>query len=126
MRLRRFDPQELIRRAREYLVQTPQFQVKLGQAARAVGVSPSSLALAFRQGEGIGFHRYALNWRLARAAQLLPCCDDLTRLAFDLGFSSHSHFSTAFHRWAGRTPSAYRAEARQLPAIAGDCGGPGE
>jgi AraC-like DNA-binding protein len=118
MRLRRFDPHELIRRAKEYLAQTPQLQVGLVQAARAVGVSPSSLALAFRKGAGMGFYRYALNWRLARAAQLLACSDDLTRLAHDLGFSSHSHFSTAFRRWAGRTPSAYREAARGRAAIA--------
>ena len=118
MRLRRFDPQELVRRAQDYLAQTPQFQVGLAQAARAVGVSPSSLALAFRKGAGIGFHRYALNSRLARAAELLPGSDDLTRLAYELGFSSHSHFSTAFRRWAGRTPSAYRDAARGRAATA--------
>ena len=113
MRLRRFDPADLIRRAKEYLAQTSPVQAGLAQTARAIGVSPSALALAFRRREGVGFYRYTLNFRLARAAQLLPCTDDLTRLAYDLGFSSHSHFSTAFHRWAGRTPSEYRAEARR-------------
>jgi AraC family transcriptional regulator len=44
---------------------------------------------------------------------LLPTSDDLTRLAHELGFSSHSHFSNAFHRWSGRTPSAFRAAARK-------------
>ena len=113
MRLRQFNPQELIRRAREYLARTPQEEVGLQHAARAVGVAPSALALALRKSEGVGFHRYALNFRLARAAELLPTANDLTRLAHELGFSSHSHFSNAFHRWAGRTPSAFRAAARK-------------
>lgn len=113
MRLRQFEPRELIRRVGEYLARTPQEEVGLEQAARAVGVSPSSLALAFRKSEGVGFYRYALNSRLARAAELLPTSDDLTRLAHELGFSSHSHFSNAFHRWSGRTPSAFRAAARK-------------
>jgi len=35
---------------------------------------------------------------------------DLTRGALDVGFSSHSHFTTVFRRAYGRTPSAWRAE----------------
>jgi AraC family transcriptional regulator len=113
MRLRRVDTHELIRRAKDYLAQTPQTRAGLSQTARAVGTSPSTLALAFRTLERVSFYRYALNLRLARAAALLPTYDDLSRLAADLGFASHSHFSTAFHRWAGLTPSAYRAEFNQ-------------
>ena len=108
MRLRRVDTHELIRRAKDYLAQTPEARAGLSQTARAVGTSPSTLALAFRTLERVSFYRYALNLRLARAAALLPTYDDLSRLATDLGFASHSHFSTAFHRWAGLTPSAYR------------------
>ena len=111
MRLRRVDTHELIRRAKDYLAQTPHTRTGLSQAARAVGTSPSTLALAFRTLERVSFYRYALNLRLARAAALLPTYDDLSRLATDLGFASHSHFSTAFHRWSGLTPSAYRAVA---------------
>jgi len=118
MRLRRVDTHELIRRAKDYLAQTPQMRAGLSQAARAVGTSPSTLALAFRTLESVSFYRYALNLRLARAAALLPTYDDLSRLATDLGFASHSHFSTAFHRWAGLTPSAYRAAAgRQASGV---------
>ena len=113
MRLRRVDTHELIRRAKDYLAQTPQMRAGLSQTARAVGTSTSTLALAFRTLERVSFYRYALNLRLARAAALLPTYDDLSRLATDLGFASHSHFSTAFRRWAGLTPSAYRAELSQ-------------
>jgi AraC-like DNA-binding protein len=108
MRLRKVGTQELIRRAKDYLAQTPQARAGLSQAARAVGTSPSTLALAFRTLERVSFYRYSLNLRLARAAALLPTYENLSTLAADLGFASHSHFSTAFHRWAGLTPSAYR------------------
>jgi AraC-like DNA-binding protein len=33
---------------------------------------------------------------------------DLTRLALDLGYSSHSHFTDAFRRSFGVTPSTAR------------------
>jgi len=32
-------------------------------------------------------------------------------LALDLGFSSHSHFSAAFRRLYGRSPSEFRQSA---------------
>jgi AraC-like DNA-binding protein len=37
---------------------------------------------------------------------------DLTAVALDLGFASHSHFTAAFRRSFGLTPSALRAQAR--------------
>jgi AraC family transcriptional regulator len=113
VRLRKLDKRTLVTRAKDHLARVPQMRAGLAQTADVLGVSPSSLAAAFRALERVSFHRYTLNSRLERAAALLPTCNDLTRLAHDLGFASHSHFSTAFHRWAGRTPSAYRAEALQ-------------
>ena len=37
---------------------------------------------------------------------------DITTLALDLGFSSHSHFTTAFKAFARQTPSAFRSTFR--------------
>jgi AraC-like DNA-binding protein len=48
---------------------------------------------------------------LARALAELPHADDLTALALDLGFSSHSHFSAVFRRTFGLTPSRFSAVA---------------
>jgi AraC-like DNA-binding protein len=50
--------------------------------------------------------------RLARALFQLPDADDLTTLALDVGFSSHSHFTLAFRRAFGCTPSQFRSRAR--------------
>ena len=41
-----------------------------------------------------------------------PHADDLTELAMDLGFSSHSHFSARFRRAFGLTPSEFRRGCR--------------
>jgi len=42
----------------------------------------------------------------------LPYTDDLTMLALDTGFSSHSHFTAAFRRAFGCTPSQFRMSTR--------------
>lgn len=72
------------------------------------GCSPVYLTQVFRQVEGVPLYRYHLHLRLARALDLVPGCDDLSALAADLGFSSHSHFANAFRQAYGRTPSAFK------------------
>jgi AraC-like DNA-binding protein len=62
----------------------------------------------FRQVEGLPLYRYQLQLRLAQALDLLDDCSDLTGLALDLGFSSYSHFSTAFKQAYGLTPLAFQ------------------
>jgi hypothetical protein len=51
----------------------------------------------------------------------LPHANDLTALALDLGFSSHSHFAAAFRRAFRCTPSGFRAavgcRGRRLPEV---------
>ena len=42
--------------------------------------------------------------------------EDMSALAQDLGFSSHSHFAAAFKQAYGRSPSAFRQSARAKSA----------
>lgn len=83
----------------------------LDAIAREVGVSPVYLTQNFRQVEGVPLYRYHLRLRLARALDLLADRHDLSALAHDLGFSSHSHFAAAFQQAYGRTPSQFRRHA---------------
>jgi AraC family transcriptional regulator len=86
-------------------------QWKLADIAAEIGGSPVYLTQAFAQVEGLPLHRYHLRLRLARALDRIAQCEDVSALAMDLGFSSHSHFSAAFKQAYGRTPSAFRASA---------------
>jgi AraC family transcriptional regulator len=79
--------------------------------AAEVGGSPVYLTQVFQQVEGVPLYRYQMNLRLARALHLIGQYDDLSALGLDLGFSSHSHFSAAFQRIYGRTPSEFRRSA---------------
>lgn len=84
----------------------------LAEIAAAAGVSPVYLTQVFQQVEGLPLYRYQLRLRLARALDLLGDCEDLTALALDLGFSSHSHFSAAFRKAFGKTPLEFQHDAR--------------
>ncbi len=83
----------------------------LAEIAAEVRGSPVYLTQVFQQVEGLPLYRYQLRLRLARALDLLAQYDDLTALSLDLGFSSHSHFSSAFREAYGRSPSEFRQSA---------------
>lgn len=80
----------------------------LAEMADKVSVTPVYLTDAFRRVEGVPLYRYHLRMRLALALNLLADCNDLTTLAIDLGFASHSHFSASFKRTYGLTPSDFQ------------------
>lgn len=79
----------------------------LAEIAAEIRGSPVYLTQAFQQVEGMPLYRYHLRLRLARALDLVGERDDLSALALDLGFSSHSHFTAAFRQAYGRTPSEF-------------------
>ena len=108
----------LIRRTKEFLEAEFANRIRLSQVARAVGASPAYLTDVFRRVEGVSLHRYVVQLRLARALVELPHADDLTALALEVGFSSHSHFSAAFRRAFECTPSEFRqaTRARRRPS----------
>jgi AraC family transcriptional regulator len=86
----------------------------LADIAAQIRGSPVYLTQVFQQVEGIPLYRYQLRLRLARALDLIAQCGDLSALAADLGFSSHSHFSAAFRQAYGRSPSAFMQSSRRL------------
>ncbi len=117
----------LVRRAKEFLEAEFANPVRLADVGRAVGASPAYLTDVFRRVEGTSLHRYLVQLRLARALVELPHAEDLTALALDVGFSSHSHFSDAFRRSFGCTPSEFRRSVtptRWCPAASWSRRGP--
>lgn len=100
------------RAAKEYLQAHLTESVRVMDIARVVGVSPTYLTDLFRRTEGVSMHRYMTQLRLARALVELPNTNDLTALALELGFSSHSHFTALFTRAFGESPSSFREAAR--------------
>ena len=80
----------------------------LAEIATEIGGSPVYLTQAFQQVEGLPLYRYQLHLRLARALDLIATSEDLSALALDLGFSSHSHFAAAFKQAYGRPPSEFK------------------
>lgn len=103
-----FSTQKLVNRAKLLLSSDLARRWTLSEIASETGVSPVYLTQVFRKVEGMPLYRYQLRLRLARALDLLGSYDDLTELGLDLGFSSHSHFSSSFRQTYGRTPAEFQ------------------
>lgn len=102
----------LIAKAKEIIHAHFDEPLSLKEIAAQLGVSPVYLTQSFSRSQGLPLYRYQLHLRLARAMVELPGTEDITSLALDLGFSSHSHFSTAFKAFAHQSPSSFRETHR--------------
>ena len=100
---------DVVEAARDVIVRRFTDDLSLAEVAREVGSSVFHLARIFKARTGFSLHAYRNQLRLRAALeQLCNPAADLTTLALDLGFSSHSHFTETFRRNFGRTPSAIR------------------
>lgn len=98
-----------VRAVREILQRRYAEPLHLDDLAPAVGLSVHHLCRVFRRETGVPVHRYLSRLRLCHALDAaVSGVADLTRLALDLGFSSHSHFTAAFRREFSLTPSLLR------------------
>jgi AraC-like DNA-binding protein len=89
---------------REKLVDPP----NLEEIGRAVGCSPFHLSRTFSTATGMTIPQYLRQLRMERAAELLRSGKfNVTEAALEVGYSSLSHFSQAFHETFGCCPGLY-------------------
>lgn len=98
--------------------------LSLAELARCSGYSVFHLSRIFRKRSGLTLHAWQSRLRLLTALErVAEPGTDLEQVALDLGYSSHSHFTTAFRSAFGVTPSAFRATATpgQVREMASRC-----
>jgi AraC-like DNA-binding protein len=82
------------------------------ELAEVVGVPMRTLQRHLRE-EGTCYSKIVREARLERAVDLLEASEmELREIASDLGFSTHSNFSRAFHQWSGLQPHEFRRRRR--------------
>lgn len=95
--------------ARDYLIQHIGNPPSLPTLARIAGLNEFKLKRGFREMFNNSLFGYLAEYRLEQARhQLLDTQKSITEIAFDLGYSSPQHFSTAFRKRFGVAPTGAR------------------
>ena len=101
--------QERLLFARDYLIQHLHLPPSLPELARIAGLNEFKLKNGFKELFGQPVFAYLAEYRLQEAqAQLLEGRKTASELAFELGYSSLQHFSTAFKKKFGVSPRELR------------------
>ncbi len=84
--------------------------LELSQIAAHAGASVYHLCRTFREVTGFPLHQYIRQLRIRHGLEsVCETSKGLSRIALDLGFTHHSHFTSAFRRDFGVTPSELRS-----------------
>lgn len=95
----------------------PAETIPLESAAAMCNLSPAYFSRRFKQKLGINFTDYARIYRLHLAARRLATTGAaVSEIAYNVGFSSPSHFTARFHQRFAMSPREYRNSARKRAA----------
>jgi AraC family transcriptional regulator len=101
-----------LERVKEAVAVAPADSWNVAKLANVAKLSPFHLCHVFRQMVGTSIYDYVLQERLAHSLEpVLDGGDDITAIALDAGFASHSHFTARFRRFFGCTPTTLRRAA---------------
>ena len=89
---------------------SPEKDYPLDALVEETRLSASTIATLFKRETGMTPHEFLVTCRIRKAADLLTSTElPVTRIAFELGFSSPQHFAARFRRETGRTPREMRS-----------------
>lgn len=95
--------------AREFMAARYAQRITLAELASAVHASEFHLCRIFKRQTGLSIHKHLTRLRLLQSLdRVADGHDSLAAIANDVGFSSHAHFTHAFRRELGITPSDAR------------------
>jgi len=97
------------RALRNYIHKHLDTHIVLDDLVEVSGLTPHHLLIAFRKAFGTTPAQYVLDQRLRRARHQLATTDqEISVIALDCGFSSHSHLTASFRRRLAVSPGAWR------------------
>lgn len=94
----------------EYIQNNYAQKLSLQHLAGIIHVSPTYLSRKFSEETGKNFQEYVVELRVGRAKELMKLNPFISMGAISeqTGFSSQNHFSSAFKKYTGMSPSVYK------------------
>ena len=101
----------LITRAKAFIQEHQNENLRLGQVSKAVNSSPFYFCKLFKKATGLNFTDYLSRIRIERARNLLLNPNlRVSEIAFEVGFQSLTHFNRVFKHTVGQSPTQYREQ----------------
>ncbi len=111
LRVRTGKARELVKIARDYIVENHDRDISVADAAGYVFLSQGYFTRAFRDETGMSPMAFMMQVRVDHACKLLEQRDiKVSGIAEQVGFSSPQRFNAAFRKHVGMTPMAYRKQ----------------
>ncbi|MEU2199307.1 AraC family transcriptional regulator [Isoptericola sp. NPDC019482] len=102
-----------LEKAMHYLEARVDGNIRVGELAALVSLSPSHLTTLFRRATGAGPGAFHTGLKMARARTLLDTTTlPVADVAGEVGYADPLYFSRHFRRHHGVSPTAYRAQAK--------------
>ena len=103
-------PQKQILKALLYIEKHLDEKLQVSKLAKVACYSPFHFQRLFHEMMNESVYQYIKRVKLQRAAGKLAYSKaSVTRIAFDIGFESHSSFTHAFRKFSGAAPKDYRS-----------------
>lgn len=101
--------------SKDIVIQNMQKPLGISELSKLVGLNEFKLKRGFKQLFCKTVFQYLHDVRMQRAAYLCLHSElSMVEIAQEIGYSNHGHFSIAFRKMYGQSPSKYRKEALQF------------
>ncbi|MGF1718447.1 AraC family transcriptional regulator [Vibrio kyushuensis] len=98
-----------LNRVREKLLDGIDHVIQLEELAEEVGLSRYQLLRAFKNQYGLPPHAYLMDEKIKRSKRMLKTGQDISEVAYQLGFSDQAHFQRQFKKKLAVTPKFYQS-----------------
>jgi AraC-like DNA-binding protein len=117
LRVRTGKARELVRIARDFIVENHEHDISIAEVAGYVFLSPGYFTRAFRDETGMSPLTFLMQVRVGHACKLLEQKEiKVSGISAEVGFTSPQRFNVAFRKHIGKTPMEYRRQVLERKA----------
>lgn len=101
------DTEGSIQYIKDYIGSHYMQEIRLGDLALVLHISPSYLSTRFKQDTGVSFTEYLVRFRMNKARQFLEQGARCKDVATNVGYTDYVQFSKMFKKYMGMSPRTY-------------------
>lgn len=108
---------ELYQSAVKYMNDNIDKKIKIGDIAKMLAVSETTIKTIFSKYVDGGIIHYFLDLKIEKSKQMLEKNVSIKEICNELGFSTQSYFTRIFKKFCGKTPLEYKQEVSEANVV---------